>query len=1797
VLAGPPFPTLLSAYENKGDDLLIMLTNTDAFQGYDLRFTGSIRGNNGISAILPGGYIPPQPLRLDAGETQTLTAIELLDFYPGISEGDILYSGGPSIDYLIQSQRIPDGNYTICLQALDYQSGQPLSLGSPSGCSNPILITTLEPPVILTPQDQEEVDRSFPPMINISWTPVVGAMVPITYDVTIAEVPAGVNPYDAINTQNLRIYKEEDLMAPVLIYDESYPPLLDGKRYAIQVQAFDETQSVAIRNEGKSEVVTFTYSINNDGNNRQEVELDIPNFDCLDDCLPLNIPNLPDLSFLNPGDTIRAGYFEIEIQNASKNGNTFSGSGKVLASGFIPFDLQADFVDIQLNSGGIMTNGVVKTVQKAAAQGLQWMDQFNPGNPGDESALDQLFDMVLDPGSSISTAMEAGIVAGGQAIGLPIAFGADEVKVHITEIEFTPEGAIGKVVSGYKMWGDYIDRYQNLVFKNGQVCITPGGLGVSGGDLKLDLLNTVDYHPSDAYSLHFTPGANNGCRISFDCDGIQEIQVNGYASFNREYILPENGQGTAYNSGNLALGFASSFTSWDEMIFSFNQGGGPDIQGQRFTSHFQIPSLKKFTFTIEDVVLDISDIANHDAVVFPSGYNADNTWRGLFFQRLQVQCPTFFEDGGQRARFAGNNMLFDENGVTGKFLGRDVIDGDDGRLGGWGFTLDKVDIEILRSELEEATFEGDLRLPIADNPLDYEGEIILRNAQNEYRMTVGLQNNLEVPVWHSTLALDERSQIMAEVVGDNVNLEAILHGRLSFDNEIGDWDAIDIQNLTFENLTLSNNAPYISGGTFDLNTNVDHEFMGFKVGLEELAIGMENVRAGQRALMDLGLDLEFEFGGDVNGFTGGTDLSMLSRQSADGFSWSPSGVELNSIHIQAEMSAVSIDGYIESFSNDPVYGNGFGGELDAEFIGGMELEASALFGAKNGYDYWYVDGNIEFRSPVQFAPPMGMMGFGGGAYYNMTSSKNQNAGAFGSGNSMSNYRPARGGFGFKARTAVGVLPDPNICNGNLELEVSFSPRGGLGDITLNGDATMMSEINLDGGGPSSAGILLRGDLTYNSESKVLDGSVGYRVRVPSGAPIITADKLTPPSIEFHFGGADDWYVYLGKPDDNGGFGPMLGFTMQLPMRICGDNLGPSFDANTYFTIGSRIPSMPPIPQRVREFAGGRNLQQRHQVGGVGFGIHASFDIPRAGFSVWGCGVSFTAGAGLGFDAHLGKYSGFQCNGNNSFGINNWYAKGQGYVYGYASFDGEIFGYDFNILEVGFGAYVLLEGPNPIFVEGRIGAMIRLPIVGRYRFNRGFHIGTHCNITEDELANRERLEEQAQELTLITGSGRSTDEDISYFNRNDFIEVDFFKNPNWTHRFKEGNQVLSYMIKYTGFVQEMDGNRVRKSIPIDSFHHFVLGNLSKLKIFHYHHQDASPLLEANKTYRLAITATLEAHEGYAGTFQVLRKPNGDAVRERRIIEFRTKSRSNIRINDVISCVPASGQKFLHYGDHRTGEIIFADQIREDLGPDVEIEVLFTDILSGEIISSDGYLSPSRDGGGKITYGLPFRHHEGRSFQMAIVARWPDGQWKRLYRHNFSVSKYYTLQMKLDALEVRTLESIGGSAYGPSYHVIFEGDEPFDPNHEMITLEYRKHGWGAGSDWHKDRRRIKFLADSLQVSGHWNIPAEITAPRTSFNQGGSPIFARIIPNVIVGGGVVGGSPTPNNNGPSPVLQFTWRPNSHNRALKAAIITRLGKRYNPLTSRVPNIGRITEVEPVRFKLNTQKRWINREFNRVSF
>lgn len=247
----PPYSPRLSDYAEQPGKLVLILKN-NAGRQMQVYLKATITGDNGVAVATKANYKPPQPLVLQINQLLQADINTLRDLF---DDSKLTYTHVSAAD-IIKKNGIPEGNYQVCIQVFDYNTGLPVS-DLATGCRQ-IRIASLEPPVLMKPLENESIKPFQPQSLLFSWTVPAGAEPGTKYRLRIVEV---LEPKRNINEvyRNATPFYETEVSANVLLYGPSQPPLVKGRKYAWAVTALPGPKGSAYRNRGLSVVRGFVF--------------------------------------------------------------------------------------------------------------------------------------------------------------------------------------------------------------------------------------------------------------------------------------------------------------------------------------------------------------------------------------------------------------------------------------------------------------------------------------------------------------------------------------------------------------------------------------------------------------------------------------------------------------------------------------------------------------------------------------------------------------------------------------------------------------------------------------------------------------------------------------------------------------------------------------------------------------------------------------------------------------------------------------------------------------------------------------------------------------------------------------------------------------------------------------------------------------------------------------------------------------------------------------------------------------------------------------------------------------------------------------------------------------------------------------------------------------------------------------------------------------------------------------------------------------------------------------------------
>ncbi len=945
------------------------------------------------------------------------------------------------------------------------------------------------------------------------------------------------------------------------------------------------------------------------------------------------------------------------------------------------------------------------------------------------------------------------------------------------------------------------------------------------GDANLVLMGDVAI-PFDngSWMLRFKGGfdyktgvTQNLTYANIDCEGFNELGVWGEVQFSREKLLPATPNGelesatTSYTNAagtttvipNRVTGsFGLVVSDWNDLLVEIN------LQPFVLTK-----SPDKFLFSVSKATLDFSDIRTEN-VVFPEFYYdqgllapSEESWRGIYIASLRVGIPDVFKTkktiaNRGKVTFEAHHLIIDNYGVSG-FVGvSNLIPLDEGLTNerkAWAMSIDSIGVELVASRLKAAELQGRIIVPIAaplqdhiytktappeGTAIDGSTTVLKKQGKNntlglaysglitedEFSMRVASLDTLVMEYWKAKAILYPNSEIQLNVVDKSFRPKAILNGTLTLGTDIKNdhtasstnhkaKKAIEFRGIEFQNLVLQTQSPIVKVDYFGYDGEVS--IMNFPVSIANIALTAND------HYTSLGFDLRLNLMSKKDkGFAAETRLELLGRIEDANYKqrWKFDKVQLSKIAINADLGGFKMSGGLQIMRDNAEYGDGFSAnlKLELEALNGVVIESSAIFGKKE-FRYWYVDALVD-NLPTGKASPIGLKGFGGGAFYKMKR-KNFNSSFSPSG---LGYTPSdTHGLGLKAMVLFSIMNDKAV-NGGAGFEILFNRKGGISRMGLYGEAHIMQEFSFknpaatitnkmkemaDKAGVTKvvdklannkltkpfvdiskeeypakiegeAGLHAYVGIEYDFENKILHGEADLYVDVAGGLIQGRASKGRAGWAVLHIE-KEEWYFHMGTPEDRLGLKIGIG-----PLRI---------ESGGYFMIGDYMPASPPPPPEVARILGVEaetlNYMRDENAlkSGRGFAFGQDFKIDTGDLRFLMFYARFVAGGG--YDIMLRDYGEAKCaNTGDQVGINGWYANGQAYAYlqGELGIRIKLFFVKKKIPIIRAGAAVLLQAkaPNPIWMRGYLGGYYDLLgglVKGKFRFK--VSLGEECEFID------------------------------------------------------------------------------------------------------------------------------------------------------------------------------------------------------------------------------------------------------------------------------------------------------------------------------------------------------------------------------------------------------------------------------------------------------------------------------------
>jgi len=1179
---------------------------------------------------------------------------------------------------LIKTGLLPSGVYSFCTSVAD-TGGKVIS--KPAEACKPMTVTSYQAPELIKPTAAAELPSATMLGQLFTWTPLMPAPSPeqgLEYVIRITEVKSGQTPSQAFLT-NYPIVEENVGPLTQFLWPADIDIPKQNTTYAWAIKAVNNNDVPYLSEQsGFSKIGTFTIMTKQD-----EEDISSETF--------------------AKGDTIYAGLngeFAVIIDSVKPNGNKYQGNGFVKVNWLMArFAVDFDSVAVDKNKR-VLTGKIVTQVNPLAPKyPLDWALEASSVKDFAHSTVQSMSEWVNSvSGQAIPFANK---VEPSQPLKMPLGlvFDADN-QLAITEMVFRADKSEMNIVAS----------------KFIPASITPDALGFIAKGLpvyqsgpkfppkRIELVSdfTIGAATDKTVYVFKKPTSSiSGTYLEWGETGFSKIGLELDVLFTREWLKPVPDKPGEKSKAT----FSVVAKKWNDLIL-----GGK-------LSPSELVGTGGMKMQADSIFIDLSDTMNPKAIVFPPNYSGETgvMFHGFYMKTFTVDLPETWKTQSAAPKITLSNMIIDKMGITMKAKATNIIQYPNAAVADMIASVDTVKVELIASSLVEAGIRGRIGLPFTQksstqNPLVYKALLSIpkKTAKGSFLLTIDPTGPIKADLFTGEFTLDKTSIIKAVVDSTKKTFDLNLNGSFGWKNiNLGVVKNVTL-GLKFQGLGMKYDSSNNSGLTFNKGSwsfaSPQKYLANFPVSISDVGFKPLSLQSGQLLHGKLTLDVVFNLSEDIGGKSQlGVEVAVMNNQNGQKFYPKYITTTIDKINISANLPAVTINGALELRNEDPVYGNGFKGELSADFKPvGVKLSALAEFGNtkyQNGaqfYRYWRVEANATLPPPgVVFLPGVAFRGFGGGVYYNMTATQKSTSFNMGPNSKAYDFTPKKSTLGMSIMTTLASTPKEEAFNGDVTLRGEFSTSNGLTFITFAGDLWAGADLSTS----SRNKALVKGiiNATYNHPNRHFNFSTQVNV---NAYPITTPNPI---SLVLDIRGKENkWYFKMGEPQNPNGI----------------DVFG--YYSYSYFMIGNDIPTpqgfTPTFANAFKSHVGGNppsvgsgGVNDATKLGtgiaaGIGWKFSSSGEVDVIGF-----GVGYEVGAGAELHLALFDYSG-SCGSHNPIGINGWRAVGGLGFYGSARLYGKIFGEKFNVLGIGGGAWVYGEFPNPYYVAGNISGYITILLV-------------------------------------------------------------------------------------------------------------------------------------------------------------------------------------------------------------------------------------------------------------------------------------------------------------------------------------------------------------------------------------------------------------------------------------------------------------------------------------------------------
>ena len=977
------------------------------------------------------------------------------------------------------------------------------------------------------------------------------------------------------------------------------------------------------------------------------------------------------------------------------------------------------------------------------------------------------------------------------------------------------------------------------------------------GDARLFLVQDFLYEVNKEKTALIIRGwreqAQAGTYIKVNCDGIEKITLGIEFLFNNDFIKPVD----------KSTDYIKAFSQVD-----YHQDSGLIISDVTIPP-FYFRDLEDAAFALENLTIDLNESRSNIPYIpyylnkleeqgDSPGINFDQ-WTGFYCQNFQLIIGNQFisQNRSEPITVEGNHIIIDDLGFTAALdFRKPLLDLKEANVAGWPISINEIHLDILANSLKGFGFGGLIHVPVLDSKkgdilkhsdqsgnspstpdpaacLAYVARFIPDSASLDLTIVKMDTNEFAIPIFLGNIIIREGSYLKL-VTGNDLRIAAYLNGALSIhghlNDESSDKSSIQIPDIFFEGLYISNRAPYLTVERIHPLTKDSSQLGKFLFTFDEIAVVDHDPEkfGGQLKKMyfqNLRLDLGAITEGDA--LTISSNMSIYFAISSDKGrqNWRYRNLDIERFGFEGTLPGIDyVKGELAFLANHPTYGTGFAGGGTVRF-GFIDAEVSmvCMFGntGDTGFKYSYVDAALDLEKPLgdpSFKVYMLMAGY----HKNMTRQELTKfktgdlvAGEPGGQFPENRFMPAEDSWGIRggliARAGEGAIMGVRVVYERHPSEgQGISSRflfEGLIELMPKGETT----------GSQATSRIVRSDETPGITSQTIPaefaggGAIGGYIRIhlirdhkgrTFEAALGIHGSVGGMHINFYgeyYKSPEAWHLFVGRPDNRLELGYALADS---------DIVNASLSINAYFMMGNSeyMPKVLPPPY-VKTDANYSNLRIAYDslvsnpatnifsnnpadlstgkmiAFGAGLGLGIRIAIPEK--QEW---LLVEAGADIGFDLLMSRNTP-ECNTANisEVGINGWYFHGQMYAGVAAKIGIRIRDRSLKIFEG--GACVLIQGAgfNPTWGVGTWRFYYKLLFL-KGEAQGIFKFGQPCNQITSGF-NPDKILESIYPSRPVTNLAEEVSNDLVSINsdfRMDFVIAADRRIPQTLTDFESGN---------------------------------------------------------------------------------------------------------------------------------------------------------------------------------------------------------------------------------------------------------------------------------------------------------------------------------------------------------------------------------------------------------------------------